>query len=286
MNQECKHIFEALKWASSYLEGKNREANAARLLLQHVLDASYTQLMLNMPEPLTEEQQRKFIDLVEQHVAGVPVQYLIGVEEFYGRDFIVNDSVLIPRPETEELVQEALKRIPTLFTTSSVKLADIGTGSGAIAISMKKEMPSLEVTATDLSEEALVVAKKNSEKLEADIRFLQGDLTEPLRSEKFDVVLSNPPYIAFDEAKLMEDVVLEHEPHSALFAEEEGLQLYRKLAEQLPQIMNTPGLIGFEIGYLQGVAVENLLKMHFPSGKTAILKDLFGKDRMVFCEIN
>lgn len=286
MNQECKHIFEALKWASSYLEGKNREANAARLLLQHVLDASYTQLMLNMPEPLTEEQQRKFIDLVEQHVAGVPVQYLIGVEEFYGRDFIVNDSVLIPRPETEELVQEALKRIPTLFTTSSVKLADIGTGSGAIAISMKKEMPSLEVTATDLSEEALVVAKKNSEKLEADIRFLQGDLTEPLQSEKFDVVLSNPPYIAFDEAKLMEDVVLEHEPHSALFAEEDGLQLYRKLAEQLPQIMNTPGLIGFEIGYLQGVAVENLLKMHFPSGKTAILKDLFGKDRMVFCEIN
>lgn len=286
MNQECKHIFEALKWASSYLEGKNREANAARLLLQHVLDVSYTQLMLNMPELLTEKQQQSFIDLVEQHVAGVPVQYLIGVEEFYGRDFIVNDAVLIPRPETEELVQEALQRIPKLFGTESVKLADIGTGSGAIAISMKKEMPALDVTATDLSEKALVVAKKNSENLQATIRFLQGDLTAPIQHEKWDVVLSNPPYIAFDEAKLMEDVVLEHEPHSALFAEENGLQLYRQLAEQLPQLMNAPGLIGFEIGYMQGEAVENLLKTNFPHGKTTILKDLFGKDRMVFCEIN
>lgn len=285
MNQECKHVFEALKWASSYLEEKNREANAARLLLQHVLDMDYTQLVMNMSEPLTEQQRETFFDLVEQHVVGKPVQYLVGTEEFYGRDFIVNESVLIPRPETEELVQEALQRIPSLFGDRSIKLADIGTGSGAIAISMKKEMPKLEVTATDLSEAALVVAQKNSENLQAAIRFLQGDLTKPIQTEKFDVVLSNPPYIAFDEAVLMEDVVLEHEPHSALFAEEDGLILYRQLAEQLPRIMNKPGLIGFEIGYTQGEAVYNLLKMNFPQAETVVLKDLFGKDRMVFCEI-
>lgn len=285
MNQECKHVFEALKWASSYLEGKNREANAARLLLQHVLEMDYTQLVMNMPEPLTEQQRVAFIGLVEQHIVGTPVQYLIGTEEFYGRDFIVNESVLIPRPETEELVQEALQRIPSLFGDRKIKLADIGTGSGAIAVSMKKEMPNLDVTATDLSEAALVVAQNNSENLQAAIRFLQGDLTKPIQNEKFDVVLSNPPYIAFDEAVLMEDIVLEHEPHSALFAEEEGLMLYRQLAEQLPHIMNKPGLIGLEIGYAQGEAVYNLLKMNFPQAETVVLKDLFGKDRMVFCEI-
>lgn len=285
MNQECKHVFEALKWASSYLQDKNREANVARLLLQHVLDKSFTQLTLSMPDALTEQQQQRFIALVEQHIAGKPVQYLIGTEEFYGRDFIVNEAVLIPRPETEELVLEALKRIPKLFTNDAIKLADIGTGSGAIAISMKKEMPALQVTATDLSEAALVVAQQNARNLKADIQFLQGDLTEPLEKASFDVVLSNPPYIAVEDAEIMEDIVLEHEPHSALFAEEEGLQLYRKLSEQLPAILKKPALIGFEIGYLQGAAVENLLKIHFPQGKIEVLKDLFGKDRMVFCEI-
>lgn len=285
MTKQCKQVFEALKWASSYLEEKNREAHAARLLLQHVMQMDYTQLMLNMSEPLTEIQQQQFTNLVEQHVMGMPVQYLTGSEEFYGRDFTVNESVLIPRPETEELVLEALTRIRRIFGERPIKLADIGTGSGAIAISMKKEMPQLDVTATDLSEDALVVAKLNAQTLEADIRFLQGDLTKPLAGEFFDVVLSNPPYIAYDEARLMEDVVLEHEPHSALFAEEDGLQLYRQLCEQLPSIIQTPALIGFEIGFQQGKAVENLLKTSFPNAEVSILRDLFEKDRMVFCEI-
>ncbi|GEK30603.1 release factor glutamine methyltransferase [Kurthia zopfii] len=285
MNQECKQVFEALKWASSFLEDNNREAHAARLLLQHVLKIEYTQLMLKMQEPLTDEQQQQFKQLVDQHVAGTPVQYLIGQEEFYGRPFEVTPDVLIPRPETEELVYTTLNKMSSLFPSKSLKFADIGTGSGAIAISMKKECPELEVTATDLSEAALEVARRNAVTNEADIRFLQGDLTKPLGDEKFDIILSNPPYIAHDEAKDMEDVVLEHEPHSALFADENGLKLYRELCEQLPHIMNKPGLIGFEIGYQQGEAVENLLKMHFPNGKIEVLKDLFGQNRMVFCEI-
>lgn len=285
MNQECKRVFEALKWASSFLEDNNREAHAARLLLQHVLKIEYTQLMLKMQEPLTDEQQQQFKQLVDQHVAGTPVQYLIGQEEFYGRPFKVTPDVLIPRPETEELVYTTLNKMSSLFPSKSLKFADIGTGSGAIAISMKKECPQLEVTATDLSEAALEVARRNAVTNEADIRFLQGDLTKPLGDEKFDIILSNPPYIAHDEAEDMEDVVLEHEPHSALFADENGLKLYRELCEQLPHIMNKPGLIGFEIGYQQGEAVENFLKMHFPNGKVEVLKDLFGQNRMVFCEI-
>ncbi|MEB7772037.1 peptide chain release factor N(5)-glutamine methyltransferase [Kurthia gibsonii] len=285
MNQECKQVFEALQWASSFLEEKNREANAARLLLQHVLAVDYTGLMLNMREPLTEEQQQQFEELIHAHIAGKPVQYLIGTEQFYGRTFQVNEAVLIPRPETEELVKQALDRMTAKFGDASLSLVDIGTGSGAIAVTLKKERPSLQVTATDLSEDALQTAKQNAQLLEADVTFLQGDLTAPVQHQKFDVVLSNPPYIAFDEVNVMNEVVLEHEPHTALFAEENGLQLYRRLCEELPHIVHNQAIIGFEIGYQQGGAVYNLLKKSFPQGKVEVLKDLFGQDRMVFCEI-
>lgn len=285
MNQECKQVFEALQWASSFLEEKNREANAARLLLQHVLAVDYTGLMLNMREPLTEEQQQQFEELIHAHIAGKPVQYLIGTEQFYGRTFKVNEAVLIPRPETEELVEQALERMTAKFGDASLSLVDIGTGSGAIAVTLKKERPSLQVTATDLSEDALQTAKQNAQLLEADVTFLQGDLTAPVQHQKFDVVLSNPPYIAFDEVNVMNELVLEHEPHTALFAEENGLQLYRRLCEELPHIVHNQAIIGFEIGYQQGGAVYNLLKKSFPQGKVEVLKDLFGQDRMVFCEI-
>lgn len=285
MNQECKQVFEALQWASSFLEEKNREANAARLLLQHVLAVDYTGLMLNMREPLTEEQQQQFEELIHAHIAGKPVQYLIGTEQFYGRTFQVNEAVLVPRPETEELVEQALERMTAKFGDASLSLVDIGTGSGAIAVTLKKERPSLQVTATDLSEDALQTAKQNAQLLEADVTFLQGDLTAPVQHQKFDVVLSNPPYIAFDEVNVMNEVVLEHEPHTALFAEENGLQLYRRLCEELPHIVHNQAIIGLEIGYQQGEAVYNLLKKSFPQGKVEVLKDLFGQDRMVFCEI-
>lgn len=285
MNQECKQVFEALQWASSFLEEKNREANAARLLLQHVLAVDYTGLMLNMREPLTEEQQQQFEKLIHAHIAGKPVQYLIGTEQFYGRTFQVNEAVLIPRPETEELVEQALERMTAKFGDAPLSLVDIGTGSGAIAVTLKKERPSLQVTATDLSEDALQTAKQNAQLLEADVTFLQGDLTAPVQHQKFDIVLSNPPYIAFDEVNVMNEVVLEHEPHTALFAEENGLQLYRRLCEELPHIVHNQAIIGFEIGYQQGEAVHNLLKKSFPQGKIEVLKDLFGQDRMIFCEI-
>lgn len=285
MNQECKQVFEALQWASSFLEEKNREANAVRLLLQHVLAVDYTGLMLNMREPLTEEQQQQFEELIHAHIAGKPVQYLIGTEQFYGRTFQVNEAVLIPRPETEELVEQALDRMTAKFGDASLSLVDIGTGSGAIAVTLKKERPSLQVTATDLSEDALQTAKQNAQLLEADVTFLQGDLTAPVQHQKFDVVLSNPPYIAFDEVNVMNELVLEYEPHTALFAEENGLQLYRRLCEELPHIVHNQAIIGFEIGYQQGEAVYNLLKKSFPQGKVEVLKDLFGQDRMVFCEI-
>ncbi len=281
-----KNVMESLDWASSFLVDNGREETAARIVMQHVLGTTYSAVMLHLQDTLTFEQSERFEKLIEEHASGRPVQYCIGSEEFYGRTFIVDESVLIPRPETEELVLATTNRIGQLFENKTLKLADIGTGSGAIAISMKLECPELTVVATDVSVAALATAKKNAQLLAADIDFRLGDLTAPLVGEKFDIVLSNPPYIAFEEAKEMSSIVLEHEPHSALFAEEDGLVLYRKLAQQLPALMNKPALIGLEIGYTQGEQVAEFFKESFPQASITVEKDINGKPRMVFCEIH
>lgn len=280
-----KTVVEALNGASSFLTGKGRDENAARLLLQDVLQTNYSGLMMRAHDELSEEQLKLFQAYVEDHAKGRPVQYITGTEEFYGRVFHVDESVLIPRPETEELIVCTLNRCRGLFGNRLLKLADIGTGSGAIAVTMKKELPQAQVTATDISPAALQTAKKNAENLQADIDFRLGDLTEPIKSEKWDVVLSNPPYIALEEKKEMSEVVLDHEPHSALFAEEEGLILYRRLAENLPKLMNIPGFIAVEIGYKQGPAVKKMFEQAFPAAAVEVVKDINGKNRIVFCEI-
>ena len=281
-----KSIFEALNGASSFLVSKGRDENAARLLLQHVLGTNYSGLMMRMHDELAAEQFLQFKQMVERHAEGEPVQYIIGYEEFYGRKFFVDESVLIPRPETEELIVCASSHIRKMFAGKSINLADIGTGSGAIAVTMKLEHPEAQVLATDLMKPALETAKRNALVLEADVEFALGNLTEPLQGRKWDVVLSNPPYIAFDEAKEMSDVVLEHEPHTALFAEEEGLILYRQLAQQLPPLMNVPGFIAVEIGYKQGEAVKSFFEASFPNAKISILKDINGKDRILSCQLD
>ncbi|MFY3792968.1 peptide chain release factor N(5)-glutamine methyltransferase [Ureibacillus sp. MALMAid1270] len=264
-----------------------RDENAARILLQHVLETNYSGLMMRMHEPITEADLNRFEQFVNEHAKGKPVQYLIGYEEFYGRKFQVDESVLIPRPETEELILGTLDRIKRIFgQNKEINLVDIGTGSGAIAITMKLELPTAKVTATDISQDALNTAKRNANELQAKIDFRLGDLTNPIQNEKWDVVLSNPPYIAFDEAVDMSEVVLKHEPHTALFAEENGLILYRKLAENLPNLLNKPALIGLEIGYTQGEKVANFFKNSFPQAKIEIVKDINKKNRMIFCEID
>ncbi|HWL12570.1 MAG TPA: peptide chain release factor N(5)-glutamine methyltransferase, partial [Ureibacillus sp.] len=260
---------------------------AARLLMQHIYQTNYSGLMMRMHDVMDESRWNQFQGFVQEHATGRPVQYITGVEEFYGRTFEVDESVLIPRPETEELIVGTIERMKKLFgDQAELKLVDIGTGSGAIAATMKKEWPTAAVVATDISKEALETARKNAHALEAQIDFRLGDLTAPIENEKWDVILSNPPYIAFDEAKEMSEVVLEHEPHSALFAEEEGLILYRKLAEQLPNLVKKRALIGVEIGYTQGEAVAEFFKSSFPQAKIEIVKDINQKNRIVFCEID
>lgn len=276
-------IFEALNRASSYLLENGREEAAARILLQHVLGVSQAGLLASLRDELSDNDSNQFQHLIEQFAKGTPVQHLTGYEIFYGREFSVNPDVLIPRPETEELVEEALELIRVNITNPSPKIADIGTGSGIIAITMKKELPSSQVTATDISQKALEMAQQNAAALDAQIDFKLGDLLEPLQGQKWDVILSNPPYIAPSEAELMADTVKDFEPHSALFADQNGLALYLEMMAGLPELLNKPGIVGVEIGHLQGEAVEKMMKKAFPQARIYVKKDINKNDRMVFC---
>lgn len=284
-----KKLYEALTWASSFLVEKERDRNAGELLLMHVLQLSRSQMLSRLHYVLTIEEWTSFQELVRRHVEeAVPVQHLIGHEEFYGRAFTVNGHVLIPRPETEELVYGALEKMKALYGArehSSLTMADIGTGSGVIAITMKLEVPQLDVYAIDISTEALAVAKKNAADLQADgILFKNGHLLDPLIEEgvKVDILLSNPPYIPLDDRASMSDVVIDHEPALALFGGEDGMDLYRELATKLSFVLQDRYLVGFEVGMGQSEAVASLLQAGLPGAEVEVIYDINGKDRMVF----
>lgn len=281
-----ERIYEAQNRAFSLLEEKGLDTGAVRILMQYVTGKDHATLLADMREQLSKEECTMFWRKMDKLLTGIPIQYVTGIESFYGRTFEVNENVLIPRPETEELIYHAIERSRRLFPTSAIKFADIGTGSGAIAITFKKEWPEAYVIATDISSSALTVAKRNANALDAKITFKEGDLTEPLKDTKWDVILSNPPYIAHEEAAIMSKTVLSFEPHRALFANEDGLYFYKKLAKMLPSLMNVQSLIGIEIGYKQGAAVYKLFANAFPKASIELVKDINGNDRMLFCELH
>jgi len=275
-------IFKALSWASSFLTDHGRDANAGEILLRAQLNMSRSTLLAEQRMPLSDNEWKTFEASVEEHAAGKPVQHIIGFEEFYGREFKVNSNVLIPRPETEELIMAVLQRMEQFALRSpGIKVADIGTGSGIIAVTLKLEKPELTVFASDLSEEALAVAKENADCLKADIQFLQGDLLQPFmeRNMKLDIIVSNPPYIP--EGELLSDTVRDYDPSTALFGGADGLDFYRRFARDLPKVLNDQAMAAFEIGHGQGEAVSQMLKASLSNSSVEVIEDINGKERIV-----
>ncbi|KAA0565942.1 peptide chain release factor N(5)-glutamine methyltransferase [Bacillus sp. CH30_1T] len=283
-------IFEALKWASSFLVENGRDENVGEIYLRHLVGMSRSQLLAEQRRSVPQEKWEEFQDGISRHVGGVPIQHIIGMEEFYGREFVVNEHVLIPRPETEELIYYGLQKMKDLFRVVDTPLqaADVGTGSGAIAITLKLEADRLplDMMAVDISREALAVARENSERLGAEVRFFEGDLLQSLIEEgvKLDILLSNPPYIPLADRETLSDVVVDHEPELALFGGEDGYDLYKRFMDELPLVMKEKCLIGFEVGIGQGETVVDLLRDTFPDAEVEVVHDINGKDRMVFCE--
>jgi len=208
---------------------------------------------------------------------GEPVQYIVGNVDFYGNKLYVNKNVLIPRFETEELVDNTIKLVEKKFN-GKVNILDIGTGSGAIAISLKKNLDS-NVVATDISKEALEVAKNNAKYNDVDISFINTNLFDNI-NDKFDVVISNPPYIAYDEE--IEDIVKNNEPNLALYADNDGLYYYEEILKNIKKILNNKYLICFEIGMNQGEKLKELANKYLSNYNIEVKKDMQNRDRMVF----
>jgi release factor glutamine methyltransferase len=280
-------VYEALKWASSFLREKEREEHAAEVLLLHVLEVNRTELLMQMRDMIDDAQMNAFKDMVIRHGEGIPVQYMIGHEMFYGRPFQVNEEVLIPRPETEELIEGVLQRIKTHFGNERLAVADIGTGSGAIAITLALENRNLQVATVDIAAASIEVAKKNAEMLGAEVTFYHGDLLQPFiqNAQKLDVVVSNPPYIPQHEWEELSPVVKDYEPARALVGGEDGLDFYRRFMIELPQVLQPKALVAFEYGAGQGKAIKEMLEDTFPEAHIEIVYDINGKDRMIFAKL-
>lgn len=231
----------------------------AEVLLMHTLGCDRAYLYAHPERELTEDEMTRYDEHLSERSRGVPSQYITGHQEFYGLDFIVGPGVLIPRPETEHLVEEVLditNNIPP-----GPHIVDVGTGSGAIAIVIAHELPDAYVYATDISEEALEIARANATRLQVDddIEFCRTDLLEGYPDEKFDIVVSNPPYVGESEHDKVQLEVRKFEPHLAVFGGHEGLDIYRRLIPQAQRVLRPGRWLAMEIGYSQEAQVVALL---------------------------
>nr|WP_305063779.1 peptide chain release factor N(5)-glutamine methyltransferase [Lactococcus sp. dk101] len=230
-----------------------------------------------MREEISAEDLSELTAICEQLKQHVPPQYLVGWAEFCDLKFKVNENVLIPRQETEELVCLILENT----SAEKLNILDVGTGSGAIAISLAHTRPNWSVTASDLSEAALAVASENAKANQVKIECILSDVLSALTGRKFDLIVSNPPYIDWADQDEVDVSVMTYEPKSALFAENRGLAIYERLAKEAPQALTENGQIYLEIGYKQGQAVKSLFEHAFPDKEVMLHQDFFGKDRMV-----
>lgn len=281
-------IREALLRASSFLQenGCKDPRFEAELLMRHVLGMERARFLASLQDAIPDEAIEQLTILCKRRALQEPLQYVIGTQEFFGREFLVRPGVLIPRPETEILIEQVLLHASHLWTKEkALEVVDIGTGSGAIALTLASERLQWKVSTVDLSTDAIEIAKENAKRLQLldKVRFLQGDLLEPLlnEGERVDLLVSNPPYIPSSDVLELDREVKEFEPLLALDGGEDGLNCYRKLCEALPRVLKPQALVAFEVGIRQAQDVAGLMMGSGVIDRVEVIPDLAGIDRIV-----
>ena len=255
---------------------KGEEAESLSFVYRSLKNLSFTDFVFALQQEVTEEEKQFVEEIYKKLAAHIPAQYIIGHAEFFRMQLKVDERVLIPRPETEELVELILAENPK----ENLKVLDIGTGSGAIALALAKNRPDWTIKASDISQDALDLARENAEIQNLNIFLKKSDCFSEI-SSKYDIIVSNPPYISRSDESEVGLNVLHSEPHLALFADEDGLAIYRRIAEEVKNYLGDGGKIYLEIGYKQGFSVPTLFKENLPDKRVRTLKDQFGQDRMV-----
>lgn len=280
-------LFEVLNWSADRLKEhriENPRLNA-ELLLTQCLGFSREKLYANLRREIRAEEKEALDELLGRRMAGEPLQYLLGHQEFWSVDLRVDPRVLIPRPETEVLVEQALS-ILTITSGRMPRVLDIGTGSGAIVIALTREIREIFIVATDISQEALLLAKENAREARVGqrIRFVRGDLLDPfrpLRDGVFDLILSNPPYIRRSDIEGLAREVKDHEPRLALDGGEDGLDFYRQMSRQVPSYLREGGWFLVEIGQGQGPKISAMLEESGCFRAPELVRDLSGIERVI-----
>lgn len=269
-----------IKEAEASLVLSDEEPRVAVLLLEDLFDMDQTRLMIDGNEEVPDDRRILYEKALEKVILGEPYQYVTGFGWFYGFKLKVNESTLIPRNETEELVEFILGR----ETDDGKKVVDIGTGTGAIGLLLQKNWSNNEVILTDVSEQALEVAKENAADIGVSPEILRGNLFEPLAEKGImaDCIVSNPPYIGYNERSEMGDSVYGYEPHLALFAEDDGLALYKRMVDELPVVLKQGGMVYFEIGWKQYGPLSAYIEKVWPGTRPELKKDINGNDRILF----
>ncbi len=250
----------------------------AKILIAELLNCNPLELLNYLEKRIPEEK----VELLKREIKALeentPLQYVLGNVNFYGNKFYVDERVLIPRFETEELVENTIKYINRFFT-EPVDIIDLGCGSGVIGLTLEKKVSTKTVDLVDISSSALEVARKNCGNLNSNANIIQSDMFSAV-NKKYDVIISNPPYIKTNEE--IEDIVKENEPSIALYAGEDGLDCYKKILENIKEHIKEKSLIAFEIGMRQANDIQKLVNKYLPDSKTEVKKDMSGKDRMFF----
>lgn len=270
---------QAILKACLLLRRQDKEESLAKFLLMYMLDETTEQFSNKLSEELSVEQENRYFYLINKNInEDTPLSHLVGFDYFYDRKFKVTKDVLSPRMETEELIYKVLEHIKK-SKKDSFRILDLCTGSGIIAITLKKEIVEkyTEIVASDISEKALSIAIENANNNNANITFIKSDLFDNI-SGKFDLIISNPPYISYKDKITIKDSVLNYDPHLALFAEEDGIYFYRKIIENAVHYLSKDGVIFFEIGYDQKEKIFELGKNN--NFITTVYKDINDRDRI------